>query len=46
MKVYFNNTVDVFMLNEYSIICKINKEIAIFIGSDENDNECVSYYFI
>jgi hypothetical protein len=41
MKVYNINLVDIFSINDYNIICKINKEIAIFIGADENDNECI-----
>ena len=33
-----NNT-DIFNFEKYNVICKIDKEIAIFIGQDENDNE-------
>ena len=31
--------IDIFNFEKYNIICKIEKEIAIFIGQDENDNE-------
>ena len=31
--------IDIFNFETYNIICKIEKEIAIFIGQDENDNE-------
>jgi hypothetical protein len=40
-KVIISNIVDIFSINDYNVICKINKEIAIFIGADENDNECI-----
>ncbi len=33
--------VDVFNLNEFLVVCKINKEIAMFIGAHEDDNECI-----
>ena len=33
------NDVDIFNFENYNIICKIDKEIAIFIGQDEEDNE-------
>ena len=33
------NEVDIFNYEKYNIICKIDKEIAIFIGQDEDDNE-------
>jgi hypothetical protein len=34
--------VDVFTINDYVVVTKISKEIAIFIGADQNDNECVN----
>ena len=33
------NDVDIFNFENYNIICRIDKEIAIFIGQDEEDNE-------
>ena len=33
------DNIDIFNFEKYNIICKIEKEIAIFIGQDENDNE-------
>ena len=33
------DNVDIFNFENYNIICKIEKEIAIFIGQNENDNE-------
>ena len=33
------NNIDIFSFERYNVICKIDKEIAIFIGQDENDNE-------
>ena len=33
------NDVDIFNYEKYNVICEIGKEIAIFIGQDENDNE-------
>jgi hypothetical protein len=33
--------VDIFNLNEFLIVSKINKEIAIFFGAHEEDNECI-----
>ena len=33
------NDIDIFNFEKYNIVCKIGKEIAIFIGQDENDNE-------
>ncbi len=30
---------DIFNIENYNILCKIDNEIAIFIGQDENDNE-------
>ena len=32
---------DVFNLNEFVILCKINKEVAIFVGANQDDNECI-----
>ena len=37
--------VDIFSLNQFSVISKINKEIAIFIGINEEENECLAYNF-
>ena len=36
---------DIFNFDEYNIISKICDEIAIFIGLNENDNECLGYNF-
>ena len=33
------NELDIFNFENYNILCKIDNEIAIFIGQDENDNE-------
>jgi hypothetical protein len=33
--------VDIFNLNEFVIVCKINKDVAVFIGADQEDNECI-----
>jgi len=33
--------VDIFNINEFVVVCKINKEVAIFIGASESDNECI-----
>ena len=33
------DNIDIFNFENYNIICKIDKEIAIFIGQNENDNE-------
>ena len=33
------DNIDIFNFENYNIICKIEKEIAIFIGQNENDNE-------
>ena len=33
------NDIDIFNYEKYNIICEISKEIAIFIGQDEEDNE-------
>lgn len=30
-----------FMLNEFMIACKISKEVAIFVGASQDDNECL-----
>ena len=35
--------VDVFNFQDYLIISKITKEVAFFIGANQNDNENVSY---
>ena len=35
------NDIDIFNFEKYNIVCKIDKEIAIFIGQDENDNEAL-----
>ena len=37
--------IDIFNYETYNIICKIEKEIAIFIGQDENDNEILLEQF-
>ena len=39
------NDIDIFNYETYNIICKIEKEIAIFIGQDENDNEILLEQF-
>jgi hypothetical protein len=33
--------VDIFNINEFFVVCKISKEIAIFIGASQDDNECI-----
>ena len=33
------NDIDIFNYEKYNIVCEISKEIAIFIGQDEEDNE-------
>lgn len=35
------NEVDIFTINEFTIIAKITNEVAIFIGASENENECL-----
>ena len=40
------NQVDIFNFENYNIICKINNEVAIFIGQDENDNEVLLDHFL
>lgn len=37
--------IDIFSLNQFNIIAKINKEIAVFIGINEEENECLAYNF-
>lgn len=37
--------IDIFSLNDYNIISKINKEIAVFLGIGEEDNECLGHNF-
>jgi hypothetical protein len=39
----FLTLVDVFTINDFVVVTKISKEIAIFIGGDEDDNECVCF---
>ena len=39
------NEVDIFNFEKYNIICNIDKEIAIFIGQDEKDNEVLLEQF-
>ena len=39
------NDVDIFIFDNYTIISKISPEIAIFIGSEENTNECLLVNF-
>ena len=40
------NQVDIFNFENYNIICRINNEVAIFIGQDENDNEILLDHFL
>lgn len=40
------NQVDIFNFENYNIICKINNEVVIFIGQDENDNEVLLDHFL
>ena len=40
------NQVDIFNFENYNIICRINNEVAIFIGQDENDNEVLLDHFL
>ena len=40
------NQVDIFNFENYNVICKINNEVAIFIGQDENDNEVLLDHFL
>ena len=37
------NLVDLFCVNDFIVISKIYKEIAIFLGGDQDDNECVKF---
>lgn len=37
---------DIFSVNDFVIISKIYKEIAIFLGGDQDDNECVILFFL
>jgi len=39
------NDVDIFIFEEFTIVSKISPEIAIFIGSSENTNECLLVNF-
>ena len=39
------NDIDIFNYEKYNIICEIDKEIAIFIGQDEQDNEILLHQF-
>lgn len=39
------NDIDIFTFEKYNIISKIDKEISIFIGQDENDNEILLEQF-
>jgi len=36
---------DIFAFENFTVVCKIDKEIAIFIGQDENDNEILLEQF-
>ena len=36
---YFTNDIIFFVIENIDIVCEISKEIAIFIGQDEEDNE-------
>ena len=40
------NQVDIFNFENYNVICKINNEVEIFIGQDENDNEVLLDHFL
>lgn len=40
------NQVDIFNFEHYNIICKINNEVAIFIGQEEDDNEVLLDHFL
>ena len=39
------NELDIFNFENYNILCRIDKEIAIFIGQDENENELLLEQF-
>ena len=39
------NEIDIINYESYNIICKIDKEIAIFIGQNEDDNEILLHQF-
>ena len=39
------NDVDIFNYEKYNVICEIGKEVAIFIGQDEEDNEILLQEF-
>ena len=39
------NEIDIFTFENYNIICKIEKEISIFIGQDEDNNELLLEQF-
>ena len=34
---------DIFNLGDYIVLSRINKEVAIFLGANQDDNEVVSY---
>ncbi len=36
-----SNEIDIFNIGDFMILSKINREIAIFIGASQDDNECV-----
>ena len=38
--------IDIFSINDYNIITKIYSDIAMFIGFNEEDNECLVYNFL
>ena len=37
--------IDIFSINTFNVICKIGGEIALFIGINENENECLASNF-
>lgn len=39
------NELDIFNFENYNILCRIDKEIAIFVGQDENENELLLEQF-
>ena len=41
-----HDEIDIFSINNYNIISKIYSDIAIFIGINEEDNECLMYNFL
>ena len=39
------NELDAFNMEEYNVFVKVSGELALFIATDENDNECLAYNF-